>query len=344
MILRHVRALTALTFLTLAVTASAGLAVSQAATTAPPASSAGQVTGPQGKVGIRLLQAPASEAGDPRARLYIIDHLAPGTVVHREFQVSNLGNGPLHVTVYPAAATIGQGGFQFAAGHTQNEMTSWVRISQTTVNLAPDSAATLTATIAVPHDAPSGSQYGVIWAEQDTTGSGNVLLVSRVGIRLYLSIGSGGAPAPSFTVGTPTVSHTSGGSPIVHVPVQNTGGVALDVRGTLQLTGGPGGLQDGPFPAASVDTLAPGQAYPATFALSSKIPAGPWQATFTFTSGLITKTEKVTLNLGGGAPVTAAHTSFPVVPVVAGIAAVILLAVVVLIVRRVRRTPRLRGT
>ena len=35
MILRHVRALTALTFLTLAVTASAGLAVSQAATTAP---------------------------------------------------------------------------------------------------------------------------------------------------------------------------------------------------------------------------------------------------------------------------------------------------------------------
>ena len=222
-------------------------------------------------MGIRLLQAPASEASDPRASLYIIDHLAPGTVVHREFQVSNLGNGPLHVTVYPAAATIGQGGFQFAAGHTQNEMTPWVRISQTTVNLAPHSAATLTATIAVPRDAPSGSQYGVIWAEQDTTGSGNVLLVSRVGIRLYLSIGAGGAPAPSFTVGTPTVSHTSGGSPIVHVPVHNTGGVALDVRGTLQLTGGPGGLQDGPFPAASVDTLAPGQAHPATFALSSKI-------------------------------------------------------------------------
>ena len=343
MILRHVRALTALTFLTLAVTASAGLAVSQAAITAPPAPSAGHVTGPQERLASGCCRRPPARPVTPGPACISLT-----TWPRARWSTGNsrsvTWNGPLHVTVYPAAATIGQGGFQFAAGHTQNEMTPWVRISQTTVNLAPHSAATLTATIAVPHDAPSGSQYGVIWAEQDTTGSGNVLLVSRVGIRLYLSIGPGGAPAPNFTVGTPTVSHTSGGSPIVHVPVHNTGGVALDVRGTLQLTGGPGGLQDGPFPAASVDTLAPGQAHPATFALSSKIPACPWQATFTFTSGLITKTEKVTLNLGGGAPVTAAHTSFPIVPVVAGIAAVILLAVVVLIVRRVRRTPRLRGT
>ncbi len=80
------------------------------------------------------------------------------------------------------------------------------------------------------------------------------------------------------------------------MPVRNTGGVALDIRGTVQLTGGPGGLQAGPFNAAGVDTLAPGQSAPEIFKLSSSLPRGPWQASFTMVSGLITKTEKVTLS------------------------------------------------
>ena len=338
MILRHVRAITALTFLTLAVAASAGTGVSQAATTGPPARSASPGTGPQGKLGIQLLQMPVSEANDPRASMYIIDHLPPGTVIYRNFKVTNLGDGPLRVKLYPAAATLGQGGIQFAAGHAQNEMTTWVQISQAAVNLAPHTAATLTATIAVPADAPPGEQYGVIWAEQDGHGSGSVSLASRVGIRLYLSIGGGNPPAANFTIGTPTVSHTSAGNPLIHVPVHNTGGRAVDVLGSLRLTGGPNSLQAGPFPAASTDTLAPGQSHPETFMLSLAIPDGPWQATFTLTSGLITRTETVTLNLGGG-PAGAARTAFPVLPVAAGVTAAILLAIAVLLILRARRTP-----
>ncbi len=79
----------------LAVTATAG--VSQAASP------------PSAQFGIRLLQVPASEANDPRAKLYIIDHLAPGTTVHREFQVANEGSQPLTLSVYPAAASISKG-------------------------------------------------------------------------------------------------------------------------------------------------------------------------------------------------------------------------------------------
>ena len=312
----------------------------------PAAASVSQAaTPPPAKFGIRLLQVPASEAKDPRARLYIIDHLAPGTTVHREFQVSNDGSQPLTLSVYPAAASISNGVFQFAGGHTQNQMTTWITISKSTVALAPGASANLTATIAVPRTAPPGSQYGVIWAQESAKGSGNVTLVNRVGIRLYLSIGPGGAPAPNFSLGTPTTSRAPDGSRLISVPVTNTGGVALDVRGTVQLTGGPGGLQAGPFNAVNVDTIAPSQSNPATFKLSKTLPVGPWQAAITMVSGLITKTENVTLTFKNGAPTPATaprKSSFPVVPIAAGIAALIMLAAIAVLITRIRRTHRPR--
>jgi hypothetical protein len=304
------------------------------------AASASQVTTPPPtQFGIRLLEVPASEANDPRAKLYIIDRVAPGATVHHELQVSNEGSQPLTLSVYPAAASISNGVFQFAGGHIQNEMTTWITMSHDTVDLAPRASATLTATIAVPANAPSGSQYGVIWAQETGKGTGNVTMVNRVGIRLYLSIGAGGAPAPNFALGTPTSSRGPDGSPLVQVPVRNTGGVAVDVRGTAQLTDGPGGLLAGPFSATNVDTLAPGESHPETFELSSKLPEGPWQVSFTMVSGLINKTEKVTMKFNdNGATTTAAHKSFPIVPVASGIAVLVLLAAAALLITRSRRT------
>jgi hypothetical protein len=333
MILRHPRAVTAAGFLALAMAVTAVPGVSQAATAGPPA----------GQIGIRLLQVPTSELSDPRARSYIIDRLAPGTVIHRKFAVANLGSAPARVSVYPAAATISQGAFHFAAGRTQNEMTTWVSVSRGALTLAPHASATLEVTIAVPRDAPSGEQYGVIWAQESSSGTGNVSLVSRVGIRIYLSVGSGGAPPAAFTLGTPAASRTSAGIPVVRVPVRNTGGRALDIRGTLQLSGGPGDVSAGPFPASAPITIAPGQSGQDTFTLSSKLPDGPWQASFTMVSGLLTKTEKVTLDFAGG-PATAARnrSPFPVLPVAAGIAALVLLAAAALLLIRSRRTRRIR--
>jgi hypothetical protein len=333
MILRHLRLAVALFFLVLAAM-GAGQGVSRAA------------TAPAGQLGIKLLQVPSSEANDPRALEYIIDRLAPGTVIHRQFEVSNLGGIPLHVSVYPAAATVSTGSFQFDAGHTQNEMTTWVSVSRGTLTVAPHGNATLMATVAVPRTAPSGSQYGVIWAQVSSGGGGNVKLVSRVGIRLYLSIGVGGAPAPNFTLGTPVASRTSAGAPVIRVPVDNTGGLALDVKGTIRLSGGPGGVSAGPFSASTIVTIAPGQSAPDTFKLSSSLPNGPWQASFTMVSGLLTKTERATLDFNG-VTTTAATTrhSFPVVPVAGGAAAVILIAIAALLVTRSRRrTMRARSS
>ena len=325
---RPTRAAGALMVMTLATTLLAGAGIGQAA------------TAPQNQFGIKLLQAPASEAGDPRADIYIIDHLNPGADISRNFQVSNTGSNTITLSLYPAAAAVSGGTFKFAAGHTQNEMTTWVHLNKSTVTLAPHTAATVTATVDVPKDATVGNDDGVIWAEQDAKGPGNVNLVSRVGIRMYLNIGPGGAPAAGFTVGTPTTSSGPNGTHLVSVPVNNTGGRAVDVRGSMSLTNGPGGLQAGPFNPQSMDTLAPGQSHPVTFALSSKLPEGPWQATFTFKSDLITKTEKVTLNLASGPATTAkSRKNFPIVPVAGGIGLFLILAVGAFFILRHRRTP-----
>jgi hypothetical protein len=330
------RPVLALLVLALAVTAGAGTAASKEATTASSAPPAGQGTGPHAGIGIRLLPVPGSTPGGLRARLYIIGHLAPGSVIRREFQVVNLGNQPVHLLVYPAAATIAHGSMQFAAGRIQNQMTTWVRISQHAVSLAPHGAATLTATIAVPRDAPGGEQYGVIWAEQDRRGPGNILLASRVGIRLYLSVGSGRAPVTAFILGVPAVSSMPGGAPVIRLPVRNTGGLALDIRGTLQLADGPGGVQAGPFRAASVLTLAPGQSFPDRFVLSPRLPRGPWRATFTMVSGPVTRTETATLTFPA-APALVGHPGSPAIPVAAGAGAAILLAAAALLIIRSRR-------
>src|SRR5487761_1599761 len=87
---------------------------------------------PQG-VGIRLVDIPTALANDPRARQYIIDHLAPGTTISRRVEVTNYTSEPQVVTLYAAAATISGGSFLFGAGRAANELTSWTTVDPPTL-------------------------------------------------------------------------------------------------------------------------------------------------------------------------------------------------------------------
>jgi hypothetical protein len=338
MILRHLRAVAAVIFLALATAVGVAPGVSLAATAGSLSPSASP-----GAIGIKLIGVPASQANDPQARTSIVGRLAPGAVLHRKLEVANLGSAPVALLVYPAAAAITNGTFQIAAGQTQDLMTTWITLSQGALTLAPNSSATIETTITVPRNAPAGGGYGVIWAQEGSRGKGNVQMVSRVGIRVLLSIGAGGGAPAGFTLGTPVTSRTAAGAPVVRVPVHNTGGTVVDVHGTLQLSNGPGGVSAGPFHTLTVLTLAQGQSGQDTFDLTAHLPDGPWQATYTMVSGLVTQTGKATINFNGAAAVTAAaHTSFPVIPVAGAIAALIILAIAALLVTRSRRTARAR--
>jgi hypothetical protein len=256
---------------------------------------------PGGSIGVRLLDAPASERNDPRARLYIIDHLADGAVIHRRIQVVNNTRAQAHLAVYAAAATISGGSFRVAPGRTPNELTSWISTSRPAVVLAPKASAPVTVTVAVPRDAAPGERYAVVWVEATaTTATGGVTEVNRVGIRAYLSVGPGGPPAAAFTIGALTAARETDGRPAVRAQVRNTGGRALDISGTLVLTDGPGGLKAGPFPVALGTTLALNDSQPVQVILDRQLPNGPWHALLDVKSGLIDRTAQATITFPEG--------------------------------------------
>lgn len=298
-----------------------------------------------GGIGLRLLDAPVSARDDPRARVYIVDHLPPGEVIERRIEVSNTTDAPADITLYAAAASIGDGEFIGAEGNTANDLSSWTSVDPGTVEVPADGTVTATVTIAVPPDAAPGEQYGVVWAEASSapSGDGGVTQVSRVGIRLYVSIGPGGAPAADFTIDSLTAGRRAEGEPTVLANVTNTGGRALDLNGTLQLSGGPGGLSAGPFPVAVSRTLALGSSTPVTIVLDPQLPAGPWDATVTLSSGPVERSAQATITFpdAGATETVGAETveSGWLLPALAGLAVLVLLSIVVglLLLHRHRR-------
>jgi hypothetical protein len=302
---------------------------------------------PAGTIGLRLLDAPAATTEDPRARVYIVDHLAPGTVIERRIEVTNTTDSAAEVSLYAAAAGIVDGSFHGAEGRTANDLSSWTSVDPSLSGVPAGDARTATVTIAVPADAAPGEQYGVVWAEVSSgpAAAGTITQVSRVGIRLYVSVGPGGPPAADFTIDALTASRSADGRPVVRATVHNTGGRALDIAGTLSLADGPGALSAGPFDAVLGTTLAIGATEPVTLTLDDQLPAGPWEATISLHSGLVERSERATLTFpdtGTAAPVstTGAGTPREVLVVVIGGLLLVVLAVVFRAARTRRGTGR----
>jgi hypothetical protein len=310
--------------LTAAVAFTAAVGAPISVSTAAPVVTARALTA--GGIGVQLLEVPLAEAQDPRARLYIINHLHPGTTIHRRIEISNTTPSTVHIVTYPAAATISQGAFVGAAAHTPNELSTWTSVLPGTFEVPSGGHAIATVTIAVPRNAPPGEQYGVVWAETRSAppAGGGITQVSRVGIRLYLSIGPGGAPASNFTIESLTGKRSADDQPVVVASVHNSGGRALDMSGTMQLSAGPGGLSAGPFPANLGTTLAIGATEPITIALDKQIPDGPWHALVTLRSGLLQRSARATISFPAtGAPSSALFTYL----IIAGLVVLLLLGI-----------------
>jgi hypothetical protein len=254
-----------------------------------------------GGIGLRLLDVPSNEQNDPRARIYIVDHLAPGMVTTRQIEVSNTTTSTLHVLLYPAAATIANGSFLGAAGHTPNALSRWTSVSPSSADVPSGGNVTATVRIVVPSGTTSGERYGAVWAQVSSApvaGNG-ITQVSRVGIRVYLSVGTGEAPPSNFAITSLTAERSPAGQPIVLATVRNTGELALDMSGSLRLLAGPSGLSAGPFPATLGTTLGIGDTEPVTIPLDRQLPAGPWDAVITLQSGLIRHSAQATITFPG---------------------------------------------
>lgn len=300
--------------------------------------------------GIRLLDAPIGAAHDPRAQIYIVDQVRPGSTIIRHVLVTNSSAHPLDVSAYAAAASISGGQFRFGAAQTQNPLTSWTTVNPSSAVVSPAGSARLTVRVAVPKDAISGEQYGVIWAQiSSPAGAGGVRQVNRVGVRMYLDV-SGNRQASSFTIGA-IAAHRDPRTrrPQITALVRNTGQRAIDVAGTITLSHGPGGLATPPVGTDATITIAPGGAQDVTASFDTQLQPGPWLATVKLSSGTVHNQAAATVSFAALARVLAApavrrpgSSGFPGWAVAAALATLVLLvgAVAVWLARRRRARGR----
>jgi hypothetical protein len=207
-----------------------GLAVLAAFALPVAASAAGQ-----GGITARLIAAPGASSKDPLARVAVVAKLAAGTTISRTVEISNTTASPAALTVYPAAASNVSGRFAFAAGHTQNELSSWIHVSDPALRLLPRERATETVTIAMPKGATVGERTAVVWTEIRATASTGVELVNRVGVRVYLLDGAGALDTPSTTPtpSPPAVGHSFWSAHLLQI----LAAIVLLLVGAVALTG-----------------------------------------------------------------------------------------------------------
>jgi hypothetical protein len=112
---------------------------------------------------------------------------------------------------------------------------------------------------------------------------------------VYLSIGLGGAPPASFTIGAIGAKRSANGRPLVVANIYNHGKRTLEISGSLTFSRGPAGLSAGPFPVTLGPALAPRASRAMTVRLDKRLPRGPWRVRLRLTSGLIQKSAVATI-------------------------------------------------
>ncbi|MEU3452806.1 hypothetical protein ABZ671_04275 [Micromonospora sp. NPDC006766] len=308
------------------------------ATSEPPRS-------PDGKLGVQLLEVSENRRDDPRAMVYIVDHINPGTRIVRRFEVSNSTSTTRRITVFVGAAEVKNNEFVPAEDRDANELPTWVTVDRPSFDARPHSKTTVRATIDIPASAPRGERYGGIWASVSSAGSGGtVQQVHQVGIRLYLDIGPGGDPPSDFQIDELRPGRTDQGLPVIKATVRNTGERALDLTGKAWLSDGPGGLSAGPVPAQVATTVTPGGTAAVMVVLDHQLPNGPWQVRLQLESGRVKRevSGRLTFPQENGAWGLPADLSkgLPLAALLVGSLAILALAAVALVVRRSRAKAR----
>ena len=242
-----------------------------------------------GGIGVRLMDIPVDAVDDPRARSYIVDRVPPGTTLERRIEVQNNSDEPQSIRIYPGAARIEDGTFTGEEDPSENELTTWISVEHEQLELAAGESAEVPITIDVPEDAPEAEQYAAVWAEVrgEAAEGSNVIQASRVGIRIYLSVGPGNGKPADFEIGALTAGRDAAGRPQIIAEVTNTGGRAVDVTGELDLREGPGGLSAGPFALERATTIAPEGTGNVTFTMDPELPDGPWNTQLRLESGTV---------------------------------------------------------
>ena len=141
----------------------------------------------------------------------------------------------------------------------------------------------------MPDTATQGERYAVVWAESGDPPDArhNIGSIMRVGTRVYLDINNSGEYA-DFRINKIVALRDKRGLPSIVAHVHNTGKRALDLRGKVSLSDGPGGLSAKAHPITEGVTLPPGGTGTVRAdGLDRSLPAGPWTAHLHLESGTV---------------------------------------------------------
>lgn len=141
------------------------------------------------------------------------------------------------------------------------------------------------------------------------------------------------------------------GTPVVAASVHNTGKRAIDLRGEISLSNGPGGLSAGPFPAELGTTLAIDGTGAVEVMLDKSLPDGPWDARAVMRSGQVDRivTGRITFPQPGTAappvkadPLKQHRSRLRLFGIIAAVLLALLIALLLALLERERRRRRRR--
>jgi hypothetical protein len=291
-------------------------------------------------ISIRMLDIPAARVKDPRARAYIVDHLKPGSTIHRRVEIQNSSPERQHIELYPVGATIRENVFTASDGRGGNELSSWIRTEVPRIDLPPRARRAVRVTVNVPASASWGERYAAILAQvtRPPTDGSNIGQIRRVGVRVYLDVGPGGEPPTDFRIDGLAAGRGPGEWPVVTARVHNTGQRALDMTGTLLLSRESGTAKFGPFTVTTGVTILPGQSGQVSAEVNESLPPGRWHARLVLTSGTVQREAEGKLTFPGPVEATVGNPAGPTrLALSLGVAAVLVIAVALLAWHVIRR-------
>ncbi|HVF75962.1 MAG TPA: hypothetical protein VM938_13030 [Acidimicrobiales bacterium] len=209
------------------------LAVALALVAPPPASAAENA-----EFSLRPDRPATAEARD---RSYVVRTVEPGAEFSDRLLAVNLTDKPIELDVAPVDATI-TGDGQFAPGTATQADGRWLTVTPARVRVPARGTTPVSVRVKVPADAAEGDHIAAVVAQKagPPTGSGNVQLVQRVGVRVYLTVQS--AAGESGRTGglarTFEFKDLRWAGDAFEVDVQNTGDLLVEPLGTLTISRG----------------------------------------------------------------------------------------------------------
>jgi hypothetical protein len=181
---------------------------------------------------------PAS--AEARDRSYVVRTVKPGDQLGDRLLAVNLTDAPIELDVAPVDATV-TGDGQFAPGAAAEGDGRWITVTPNRVRVPARGTTPVDVRIRVPADAAAGDHIAAVVAQKAgaPTGSGNVRLVQRVGVRVYLTVDGAGESSRQGGQGRSfEITDLRWAGDAFEVDVQNTGDLLVEPLGSLAISRG----------------------------------------------------------------------------------------------------------